>query len=457
MTRIGLALVLALALGLGLSQAGTTAAQGARTVVVGGLDAPRGLAFGPDGKLFVAEAGSGGDEQTAWVPPFQIGRIGTSGRILRVDGGQATAVASGIQSVALGPNGGEVVGPQEIAFLGSTMYALVGQANALPTGTQTFSLLVRVDADGKTETVADLGKYERDNNPDGTVPDSNPFGLVAGPDGNLYVADAGGNDVLKVTPGGEVSTVHAWRDNPVPTSLAFDRQGRLNVAFLSGAPFVPGSSRLERISGSSTEVVVPNLTMVVDMEAGPDGNMYVLQYSAEFVLAPPPPGHRPNSGRVLRVGANGLEEMAGGLNFPTKMVFGPDGALYVTNNGAHSPAKSGEILKLTLPSSGTPVQIGAPAAQPAPGAGPSPAAKPAAPAPAAAPAAQPSPAAKPAAPSQAPAAKPAPAQAPAVVASPAALPRTGVGPDVLDAMAPIAGAGAALVVVGLGLIRRRRR
>src|SRR5215212_3058288 len=96
MTRIGLALVFVLALGLAFSQAGTTAAQGARTVVVGGLDAPRGLAFGPDGKLYVAEAGSGGDVQSDLVPPFRTAKIGTSGRILRVDGGQATAVATGI-------------------------------------------------------------------------------------------------------------------------------------------------------------------------------------------------------------------------------------------------------------------------------------------------------------------------------------------------------------------------
>ena len=204
MPRIGLVLAFALVLSLGFSQAGVGEAQGARTVVIGGLDNPRGLTFGPDGKLYVAEAGTGGDQQTAWVPPFQSAKIGTSGRILKIDGGQSSVVASGLQSIALGP-ANEMVGPQNVVFLGQTLYALVGQMNALPTGTQTFSLLVKVGADGKAETVADLGKYERDNNPDGTVPDSNPFGLAAGPDGNLYVTDAGGNDLLKVTPSGEVS------------------------------------------------------------------------------------------------------------------------------------------------------------------------------------------------------------------------------------------------------------
>jgi hypothetical protein len=445
MARIGLVLVLALVLSFGLGQAGTTEAQGSRTVVVGGLDAPRGLTFGPDGKLYVAEAGSGGDEQSAWVPPFQIAKFGPSGRILRIDGGESTAVATGIQSVALGP-AAEVTGANDLAFVGDTLYVVVGQANALPTGNQSVkSLLMKMGPDGKTETVADLGKYEVDNNPDGTVPDSNPFGIAVGPDGNLYVADAGGNDLLKVTPSGQISTAMAWKDNPVPTTVAFDKSGRAYASFLSHGPFAVGSSRLERLtSGGGSEVIVPALTMIVDLEIGPDGMPYLLQHSAEFVTNPPPPKMLPNSGRVLRVGPNGLEEMAGGLNFPTKMTFGPDGSLYVSNNAVGAP-KGGEILKLTLPATGTPVTI-APAPQASPAAAPSPAAKPSAPA--AAPAASPvaSPAARPAA----------PAQAPAPVASPSALPRTGVGPDVLSAVAPFASAGAALTIVGVGLLRRRR-
>src|SRR5262249_44994804 len=148
-------------------------------------------------------------------------------------------VASGIQSVALGP-AAEVTGANDLAFVGDTLYAVVGQADPLPTGKETFSLLVKVTPDGKTQTVADLGKYERDNNPDGTVPDSNPFGLAVGPDGNLYVADAGGNDVLKVTPSGQISTAMAWKDNPVPTTVAFDKSGRAHVSFLSHAPFTIG-------------------------------------------------------------------------------------------------------------------------------------------------------------------------------------------------------------------------
>jgi glucose/arabinose dehydrogenase len=422
MIRLGLAAVLALQLGVAFWGASPTTAQAARTVVASGLDAPRGIAFGPDGRMYVAEAGTGGDEQVEWVPPFRSARVGTSGRITRIDGGQKSVVASDLQSLALGP-GSEIVGVHDLAFVGSTLYALVGQMNALPGGRETQSLLVRIGPDGRAETVADLGRFERENNPDQTIPDSNPYGLTAGPDGNLYVADAGGNDALRVTPGGQVSVFAVWRDNPVPTGMAFDSSGRAHVSFLSGNPFAKGTARVERVSIGGTEVAVPNLTTVVDLAFAPDGSLYVLELG-ERLTDPPPPRFVQNTGRVLRVTPTGTQVALDGLNFPTKLAFGPDGALYVTNNATFVPPGSGEILRVSV--------SGAPAAPAAPA--------PAAPAPAL----------------PGPIASPAPARpATAPVQAPRALPRTGAAPDLAGTLAPVAASGTALLLAGLALRRRR--
>src|SRR5206468_5340731 len=58
--------LLALALGaaalLGVTSLSSAAPAGSFTTVVSGLDNPRDLAFGPNGKLYVAEAGSGGPD-----------------------------------------------------------------------------------------------------------------------------------------------------------------------------------------------------------------------------------------------------------------------------------------------------------------------------------------------------------------------------------------------------------
>src|SRR6266540_946075 len=162
MAKLGFALVLVMLVGLGLAAVPAADAQAPFTVVASGLNTPRGLTFGPDGKLYIAEAGTGGDEQVDWVPPFRFARPGTTGRIVRIDGSEKTVITSGLQSVALGP-ARETVGPDDLVFAGSTLYAVVGQANPLPGGRQTFSLLVKVGLDGKIETVADLGKFEQDN------------------------------------------------------------------------------------------------------------------------------------------------------------------------------------------------------------------------------------------------------------------------------------------------------
>jgi sugar lactone lactonase YvrE len=64
------------------------------------------------------------------------------------------------------------------------------------------------------------------------------------------------------------------------------------------------------------------------MAAGPDGSLYVLEISKPGLLTGPP-------GALIRVAPNGTrtELVPGELFFPGGLVFGPDGALYVTNGG----------------------------------------------------------------------------------------------------------------------------
>jgi hypothetical protein len=73
--------------------------------------------------------------------------------------------------------------------------------------------------------------------------------------------------------------------------------------------------------------------------------------------------------------AGGWEPVATGLFFPTGMIFGPDGMLYVSNMGFGPP--TGQIVKVNVNAAPT-ASTGAPAGPPA-AAAPAPAATPAPP------------------------------------------------------------------------------
>jgi hypothetical protein len=67
-----------------------------------GLEGPRGLAFGPDGTLYVAEAGLGGSNSgtcTQVIPPIGPYKGGLTARISKVDTkGNVTTLTSGLPS-----------------------------------------------------------------------------------------------------------------------------------------------------------------------------------------------------------------------------------------------------------------------------------------------------------------------------------------------------------------------
>jgi len=90
-------------------------------VVMSGLDSPRGLAFGPQGALYVAEAGRGGaglDNPFCFSGPFGGTRCyGPTGAVSRLWHGVQERVAPGLPSHA-NPNGNRADGPHDISLLG---------------------------------------------------------------------------------------------------------------------------------------------------------------------------------------------------------------------------------------------------------------------------------------------------------------------------------------------------
>src|SRR5882724_8220079 len=107
-------------------------AQNGASIYAAGLDGPRGLKFGPDGALYVAEAGSGGvtpsassncPQASAPVGPY-FG--GPSARIPKITGpGQVTAVVAGLPSGKSSLPSGDTQGVADVAFVGNELFALL--------------------------------------------------------------------------------------------------------------------------------------------------------------------------------------------------------------------------------------------------------------------------------------------------------------------------------------------
>jgi hypothetical protein len=312
---------------------------GARTLVVAdGLDDPRGVAVSWGGRVFVAEAGHGGDRQVAWPAPIGHALAGRTGRVsMLLSGGGSTPIMSGLPSVALGESG-EVVGPSGLAFRGTALFAGIG--SAVP-GSQTPAWALRVTqrprAIWRVDTWDAVAQYAAESNPYGLVFDR---GRRA-----LYVADAGANAILRGWGWRyALETFKAWDDDPVPTAVAFGPDGCLYVSMFGHYPFAAGSARIERVHpDGESEVVASGLTALTDVTFDRAGRLYAVQFG-EF------DGERwlPNTGAVLRIdGAGRPIPIADGLNFPNKIAFGHYGELFVTVNSAYSPPYSGKLLMIT--------------------------------------------------------------------------------------------------------------
>ena len=174
----------------------TAKADPAYTVVAGGLSSPRGLTFAPGGRLYVAQAGSGG----ATGKITEIRNAWTSEPRVR-------DVITGLPSEGAD---GEFVGVDGLSALGNgNIRAIMAESEAAG-GPPLFGHLLEFNPAGHWRDVANVGNYnyawtgEHLDLAYGDFPDSNPYGVLAVPGGS-YVANAGANTLNFVAANGRIS------------------------------------------------------------------------------------------------------------------------------------------------------------------------------------------------------------------------------------------------------------
>lgn len=272
------------------------------------LDGPRGLDALGDGRAIVSESdGSFSLVVERRRGPAVVIPLGS------VDPGFAPAVAAGKRG---------------------TVYVLTGAAGepGAPRVEGSSTLYKWKKGYDAPVPVANIAAYQA-TNPDeadleGVPADSNPFGLAVLPSGKVLVADAAGNDLLKVNPRtGSIRTVArllprtvevpdglpptdpggeplppAGTEIPseaVATSIAVGPDGAMYVGELRGFPATPGTSQIWRIEPGARDAVCDpeapdegdcqlfsdGLTSIVDLDVDRRGTVYALSLSTLSWLA----------------------------------------------------------------------------------------------------------------------------------------------------------------------------
>ncbi|MGH9176059.1 MAG: ScyD/ScyE family protein, partial [Vicinamibacterales bacterium] len=301
-------------------------------VIATGLDSPRGIDIGADGTVYVAQAGSGGDECVMLGEGEDAAErcFGDSSSVSMVTDSGVTDVISGLPSYMFSE--GEFLGAQDVVIEeDGSIAAIVGlgmdpalreDAGELAEG---LGWIVIGDGSGGWTPFLDVAAYETANNPDGGLHDSNPFQGALAAAGGGAITDAGANALLGVTSEGVISTLAVFPDTmveappflelppgtmipmqAVPTGLAQGPDGSWYVGQLTGFPFVPGAAKVWKVTpGEDPEVVAEGFTNIIGLDVDAAGNIWVLEIAAGGLLNVDPENPASMAGGLYKVSPDG--------------------------------------------------------------------------------------------------------------------------------------------------------
>ncbi|MEO6813213.1 MAG: ScyD/ScyE family protein [Ginsengibacter sp.] len=299
------------------------------STIATGLATPMGIETDRMGNIWIAETGTAHND----------GKV----IIVKPNGTKYDAIVN-LSSIA-NEQSGETEGPAHLLLDNGTMYILAGDymykanVSSFRPGDKAI--------DASTLAFEDIGKFVRTLNI--VVPnDSHPYNLAKGPDGDIYITDAGANAIIHRKSAGNYSILAKLPDfdNPtpvgpphiqrVPTGIIFDGHDFL-VTTLTGFPFLEGKAVIYKVSlWGNVSIYQSGFTTLVSIE---DGNIYghVVLHFGSFGAT----GFNPNTGSFMLANGSSTTVLLGGLNMPVGLKQINNHSWYITSMG------DGTLLKVT--------------------------------------------------------------------------------------------------------------
>ncbi|MDQ6761800.1 MAG: ScyD/ScyE family protein [Bacteroidota bacterium] len=300
------------------------------TTVASGLVNPMGVDADKRGNIWVTESGTANNDAKVII--------------IKPNGSKYDAVVN--LSSIINENSGEIQGAGHLLLDNEMLYVLSGNylykiniAGFKPGDTP---------IDGTTLPFEDIAAFAKSYPWVNNANDSHPYNLMKGPDGDIYIADAGANAIIHRKSAGHYSVLAEIPGfvNPtpvgppqvqaVPTGIVFDGHDFL-VSTLTGFPFPAGLAVVYKVSpGGNVSVYQPGFTTLVDIAKGNVYGHMLLQYGAFG-----PTGFIPNTGSLIMANGTSSTILTSTLNLPVGIKQVNGFTWYITSMG------DGTVLKAT--------------------------------------------------------------------------------------------------------------
>ena len=298
------------------------------TTLASGLASPMGLATDKKGLVWVAEGGTGKhDGKVSAITPD----------------GKKYEVIINFESI---PFEGDIDGPTHVLFADGILYIL-GAVDKLYKADVSNYKAGDAPIDASKLAFEDIGAFVLSYPFKNDANDSHPYDLTVGPNGSIYITDAGANAILKRDKTGVLSVVAEIPPTPnptpvgppqieaVPTGIIYDGQNFL-VSTLTGFPFLKGQSSVYKVSpAGNVSVYQSGFTLGVDIAQGGYLGRLVVEFG-QFG----PTGFIPKTGRLVWANGGTPMQLADGLNMPSGITQANEHEWYV------SSLADGTVLKV---------------------------------------------------------------------------------------------------------------